>query len=189
MTLAELNLQGLYYSCAANHPPVGNRIGIPELVFVDQGADSVVFRIDQYAAKLYVRDKLRGDRGREHLRYYQHVTNRASDLAEKDNWTISVAGETIPLRINTFDAIVPFNNTHWIGIAKFIEGDQVRKTIYDTDELLNEFEGIDKKVSTELGCIGVELKRLNTKVTHDEAGKLQFVVTDLCPDITFLSKR
>jgi hypothetical protein len=114
-----------------------------EPVLLDWDRDSAVFhwRERGKVIKVYTGDYDKKPTPLSVLEFYKETTNRASELAEKEDWTVELPGYQgkIPVRINPIDSVA------WTGdfkcgvaVSRFIAGSRANEvfatTVFDPTE-------------------------------------------------------
>ncbi|QQG41431.1 MAG: hypothetical protein HYV90_04720 [Candidatus Woesebacteria bacterium] len=157
---------------------------------IAQGINSVVFRVNEYALKIYRDNSPIDFLNIEKLRFYNDITSRASDLAKAEKWSIKLP---LPygnkrILINPFLQVGKCDKCGYLEAwAPFITGARLDSVFFTPvhDILVDKLSGLNYKIEKELGVDGIFIAPVNVR----SSGLSAFTVTDLCFDIADLAKK
>ncbi len=165
--------------------------GIPEKLKIGEGDDSFVFLIPEtnQVMKFYTKNAWMNPRNAKKLLEYRDITNRASEVAEKENWKILFqnSGVEAKVRINRYDDFIFSNRLNcFIGVSPYVCGvrTDIRqnynklKTPPHFDEYKQWINEINNRIKKSLSVSGVDVFLMNAKFVDDTNG-LKLVITDL----------
>lgn len=168
--------------------------GIPEKLKIGEGDDSFVFLIPEtnQVMKFYTKNAWMNPRNAKKLLTYRDITNRASEVAENEDWKILFqnSGVEAKVRINRYDDFIFSSRLNcFIGVSPYVSG--VRTDNWENYKKLNtppyfqDFQEykkwireINNRIENSVGVSGVDVFLMNAKFIDDTDG-LKLVITDL----------
>ena len=157
---------------------------------IAQGINSEVYKDGPYALKVYKDgdDSVLGSLDYEKLHLYQDITNRASDLAKLEGWTLDlpfpfghhkvainpILGLKRCDKCESFEAKTPFIPGYNLDAFPY--------SLYH-DDLKMGFVKFNYRIEKHFGVEGISIMPINVKKNGSS-----LIVTDLCVDIGYLQK-
>lgn len=157
---------------------------------IAQGINSEVYKDGPYALKVYKDgdDSVLGSLDYGKLRLYQEITNRASDLARLEGWTLDLPFPfgRLKVAVNPILALKRCDKCDSFETKMpFIPGQNLDAFPYSLyhDDLKMRFVRFNYRIERSFGVVGVSIMPINVKKIDSS-----LIVTDLCVDIGYLQK-
>jgi hypothetical protein len=161
---------------------VPEKIHYPE-IYLGRGSDSIVFKIGQWAVKVYCRPYFaKRTNCLVYLYDYQSVTNTLAVLTSKRNEIIQLRGAEYTVLVNPIVAIEKSETYGCLAtVVPFAEGNKVDdvRIVEGVNELVNSWEN-------QVGVYGMKVLSLNMK--HEDGNLNNIIITDLAVSPTHLIK-
>ncbi len=157
---------------------------------IAQGINSIVFKVDNYALKVYPYRSSMPKMNIDKLRLYGEVTKETSRLLKSEKWTVNFPfplGQR-RLEVNCFMHIAKCDKCGyleaWMPFVSGVRLDSPPYSFFSKRQLKNRLSEVGNQIERRLGVEGIEIDSTNIKSTS----LLTCVITDLCYDITSLDR-
>jgi hypothetical protein len=150
--------------------------------FVAQGNDSIVLSSGKDVIKIYQsRSGIK-----DCLNRYLEITNQACSLINKESLYVDIVDGRYVVKINPIEAIYNLENLGLLcAISKKITGNTLLEYGLLNSTLLSP---LSRELNNRLNTTDIVISPTNIKVKGFASENPRFVITDLCADITSLSK-
>lgn len=158
--------------------------------YIAEGTNSVVFRVNDYALKVYNGRSSWGSLNINKLLFYNEITDKTYDLAKSENWTIKLPfpfGRHI-IEVNRFVKVNKCDKCGYVEAwTPFIVGTRLDLFPFSLiqNNLTDQFDNLKYQTEKCLGIEGIEIAPINVKINSS----LTVVITDLCWDIANLGPK